>query len=257
MKKGNIIPECRNCIYLEEKEWDNDDYISYINFNNWTKCNARCNYCTIYNDYDSSFKQYNIFPVLKDMAKKGYLKKGGDISIAGGEPCIAPEFNDLLNLFIEYDIQPIRVLTNASIYSEALEKAIKLGNANILVSVDSGTEEMFKKIKGYDFYQKVWGNISKYASIQPHPDRVKTKFILIPEVNDTKEEINAWIEKSIECGVKSLAFDIEMLWYEKNKNNIPESVLDTVSYTINKIKEMNLNLELIDRGYILSKKIKF
>lgn len=255
MKKGNIVPECKNCIYLKEKEWDNEDYISFINFNNWTKCNARCIYCSIYNDYDAAFKQYNVFPVLKDLAKKGYLRKGGDITIAGGEPCIAPEFNDLLNLFLEYDIQPIRVLTNASIYSEVVERAIKSGNLNILVSVDSGTPEMFKRIKGYDLYNKVWDNIKRYASVQPHSDRVKTKFIIIPNVNDKKEEIDAWISKSIESGVSQLALDVELFWYDMNKDCIPQTVLDILAYAINRIKENNLELEFIDRGYILSKKI--
>ena len=38
MKRGEMIPECKNCIYLQEKEWDNEDYISFINFNNWCTC---------------------------------------------------------------------------------------------------------------------------------------------------------------------------------------------------------------------------
>ena len=256
MQKGNIILECRNCIYLQEKEWDNEDYISFINFNNWTTCNEHCIYCWL-NDADRPHqKQYNIYPAVKDMAEKGFLRKGGNITIAGGEPCSAPEFNSLIKLFIDYDLSSIRVLTNASKYSEFVEQGIKEGRINIVVSVDSGTKEMFKKIKRYDFYDKVWENIKKYASVQPLEDRVKTKYILIPGVNDSEEEITKWIEKSVEAGIKYVAFDVEMMWYNQYKENLPSRILELVKYTINLIKQNNLKVELIDRGYILAQKVK-
>ena len=160
------------------------------------------------------------------MADRGYLRKGGHITIAGGEPSVAPEFDDLMKLFIDNELSSIRVLTNATKYSEVVEKGIEQGRVNIVVSVDSGTRETFIKVKRYDFYDKVWENVKKYASVQPQADRVKTKFILIPDVNDTKDEIDAWISKSIDCGVKHLAFDVEMMWYNKNKDNIPQYVLE-------------------------------
>jgi molybdenum cofactor biosynthesis enzyme MoaA len=122
--------------------------------------------------------------------------------------------------------------------------------------VDSGTKETFIKVKRKDFYDKVWENIEKYAAVQPESNRVKTKFILIPNLNDTKEEIDAWIAKSIECGIKHLAFDIEMMWYNKNKDNLPESLFEIVKYTLDKIKENNLDLELIDRSVIISKELE-
>lgn len=256
MKKGKVVPECKGCIYLQEKEWDNDDYISFINFNNWTICNEHCVYCWL-NDTDRQHQtQYNVFPVVKDMAEKGYLKKGGHITIAGGEPCVAPEFNDLIKLFLDYDLDNIRVLTNATKFSEVVYEGIKTGKVNIVVSVDSGTKETFIKVKRFDFYDKVWDNVRKYAEIQQKRDSVKTKFILIPNLNDTREEIDAWIEKSISVGVKHLAFDVEMMWYNENKNNLPQYIIDLTKYAINKIKENNLDVELIDRGVIISKLIK-
>ena len=60
MKKGIIIPECKNCIYLQEKEWDNEDYISFINFNNWTICNEHCVYCWL-NDPDKPHQNSIMF----------------------------------------------------------------------------------------------------------------------------------------------------------------------------------------------------
>ncbi len=255
MKKGDIIPECRGCHYLEEKEWDDEDYISFINFNNWTICNEHCVYCWL-NDKDKPHQtQYNVYPAIKDMAEKGYLRKGGHITIAGGEPSVAPEFDDLIKLFIDYDLSSIRVLTNATKFSKIVEDGIRLGKVNIVVSVDSGTQDTFIKVKRYDFYNQVWENIKKYASVQPQADRVKTKFILIPDVNSSKEEIDSWLDKSVEAGVKYVAFDVEMMWYNENKDNIPPYVFELISYTLDKIKEKNLQVELIDRGYILAQSL--
>ncbi|MBE7705342.1 MAG: radical SAM protein [Cyanobacteria bacterium SIG29] len=256
MKNGNIIPECKNCIYLQEKEWDNDDYISFINFNNWTICNEHCVYCWLNDPNQPHQQQYNVYPAVKDMAKRGYLKKGGHITIAGGEPCSAPEFDDLIQLFIDYDLSNIRVLTNASKYSEIVERGIKEGRVNIVVSVDSGTKETFNKVKRRDFYDKVWENITKYALVQPESNRVKTKFIVIPDVNDTKEEIQAWVEKSIQAGVKHLALDLELFYYEKNKENLPDNLLDLFEYAIKLINQKGLDVEYIDRGVIIYQKLK-
>ncbi len=256
MKKGNVIPECRECIYLRENEWDNEDYISFINFNNWTICNEHCVYCWLNDEDRPHQKQYNVYPAVKDMAERGYLKKGGHITIAGGEPCVAPEFDSLIQLFMDYDLSNIRVLTNATKYSPVVEKGIKDGRVNIVVSVDSGTKETFIKVKRYDFYDRVWENIAKYAAVQANTDRVKTKFILIPALNDTENEIDAWIDKSIQAGVKHLAFDIEMMWFNKNKENLPESLYNIVEYMLNKVKENNLDIELIDRGVIIADELK-
>lgn len=256
MKKGDIVPECKGCIYLEEKEWDNDDYISYINFNNWTICNEHCVYCWLNDDDRPLQTQYNVYPAIENLAKKGYLRAGGHITIAGGEPCVAPEFDDLIQLFIDYKMENIRVLTNATKFSQIVYDGIKQGRVNIVVSVDSGCRETFVKVKRFDFYDKVWENIQKYASVQPKTDCVKTKFILIPNLNDTKDEIDKWIEKSMASGVRHLAFDIEMMWFDKNKNNIPESLFEIVKYTLDAIKSNNLEVELIDRGVIVANMLK-
>ncbi len=255
MQKGNIIPECRNCIYLKEQEWDNEDYISFINFNNWTICNEHCVYCWLNDENRPHQKQYNVYPAIKDMAEHGYLRKGGNITIAGGEPSVAPEFDDLIKLFIYYDLSSIRVLTNATKYSEIVERGIKEGRVNIVVSVDSGTKETFIKVKRFDFYDKVWENIKKYASVQPLPDRVKTKYILIPNINDNENEIEKWLDKSIEAGVKHVAFDVEMMWYNQNKENIPAYICDLIKFTLNSVTKKGLDIELIDRGFILAEKI--
>lgn len=251
MKQGKLLPECENCIYLEEKEWDNEDYIEHINFNYGLKCNQRCIYCDFYYN-PSPQKQYNVYPAIKNMTEKGYLSHNANITIAGGEPCVIPEFEDLLKIFTEYKVAHLRVLTNASVYNPALEEAIKCGYANMVVSVDSGTEETFKKIKNADFYDTVWQNIKKYASVQQTDSNVITKYIIIPNVNDNREEIAAWLNKSTEAGIKSVCLDVEANYYEQNQNHIAENIPELISFVIEQTKLRNLELDLMNRSKMLA-----
>ena len=253
-KKGILQPECEGCFYLQEKEWDRDDYISFINFNNWNVCNEHCIYCNL-NDTVQP-KQYNVYPAVKDLAEKGFLRKGGHITIAGGEPSVAPEFDDLIELFLNLDMDTIRVLTNATRYSNVVERGISEGKVNIVVSVDSGTRETFIKVKKFDFYDKVWENLEKYAKVQPNNDRVKSKFILIPGVNDNKNEIDCWLKKSIESQIKYVAFDLELNWFAQNQHDLPKELFCNVEYVLNKVKEYGLEIEFIDRGALVRDIIK-
>lgn len=247
MKSGEGIPECKNCIYLEEKEYDNDDYISSINFNHGLNCNLRCVYCTFTHGEKIDEPEYDVYPVIKQLADEGYLKKGGYITIAGGEPTIYKSFEKLMRLFIDLQMQPIRVLTNGIKYSESIAEGLKLGLVNIMISIDAGSRNMYKWIKGFDLFDKVWDNISKYAEIQKNPYLVKTKYIIIPGINDNKEEVISFLDQNLKYGINGTAFDIELTWFSENYNNIPESLYDFVEFTIEETKKRNLDYEPVDR----------
>lgn len=255
--KIEVIPECKGCVHLYEKEWDNENYISHINFNHWITCNARCVYCCL-DDYVKSNKgekHYNVYPVIKDMVDKKILRTDGNITIAGGEPTIVGEFEKLLNLLLDYGVKDIRLNTNAIKYSKAVERGIKLGVITLVTSVDSGTKETFKQIKKVDAHNKVWDNVKKYCKVQIKDYQVKTKFIIIPGVNDNQKEIDNWIQKSTDAGLKQIAVDVELNWYGENKDNLPDKLFETFKYIIDKATEKNLQIEYQDRAMMLLKKM--
>lgn len=256
MKSGEGIPECRNCIYLEKKEYDNEDYISTINFNHGLNCNLKCIYCTFTHGEKSPFPEYDVYPVIKQLADGGFIRKGGHITIAGGEPTIYRSFSQLMKLFIDLELSSIRILTNGIKYSEEIAEGLSRGCTNIMISVDSGSRDMYKWVKGIDLFDKVWENISKYTEVQNQPSLVKTKYIIIPEINDSKEEIIKFIEQSQKHNVQTVAFDIEMTWYQENKNNIPQSLYDLVEFTIEETQKRNMDYEPIDRVVSAIQEIK-
>ncbi len=257
MRENNIIPECKGCIHLYKKAWDTENYISHINFNNWTVCNAKCIYCylTYLRSKKQNPKSYAVFPIIKDLINKKLLRTDGNITIAGGEPTIIGEFEKVLNMLLDYGVKDIRINTNAIKYSKAIEKGIKKGVISLVSSVDSGTREKFKLIKSVDKHNDVWKNMQKYCNAQVKDYQVKTKLIILPGINTTTEEVDAWIDKSKKIGLKYIAVDIELNWYFKNKDNLPKELFEIFNHIIKKAEENELKIEYQDRAEMLLNKI--
>lgn len=243
-KEGNLLPQCVDCVLLEDKEWSEENYIDRILLTPWIKCNSRCIYCAAPEDkyVKENTKEYNIVPVIKKMIDDGVLKKEGIIDFAGGEPTIYKDFEKLLKLFIDNDFQQIDIHTNAIKYSKAIEKGIKKGCVNILVSVDAGTKKIHKKVKTVSSYDKVWKNLTKYSKLTVPSNEiynlVRTKYIIVPGVNDSKEEIELWLQKCKSLGLINLVLNIDYDWVGKNINNIPDSLYELIDFATQKIEEI-------------------
>lgn len=250
-KKGNIIPNCKGCVFLEEKDWDEEDYINFLQFNYWIQCNSKCIYCYEVQNKKlfDKIKPYNTVPIIKEMIEKDILKKNGEIAFGGGEPTIAPEFEDLIKLLTESGFKNMRIHSSGIKYSPAIEDAIKKGVLNVVISIDSGCEKTYKKIKSVNCFKKVVENMKKYTAANNNNYGLMTsKYIIIPNINDNRKEIDLWIEIVKSIGGKWLAVDIEDVWYKTNRTTISPYYLDLVNYIIDRANEYNMKVELYDRA---------
>ncbi len=248
--KGIIDPRCDGCFNLVKRGWDdNEKYISYIHFNHWTRCNCDCIYC--YTNWDkknfNTKPYYNVFPVIKKLFEEKLFRPGGEITFAGGEPTILKDFDKLILYMLKNGADRITIHSSGIKYSKGIEKGIKEKKVSVCLSADSGDKDMYKKIKRVDKFDIFWKNAKKYAKAQPDDNKklVETKFILIPEFNATKEQIDKWIDLNIETGIKSIVLDIEDVYCQdlrNKKKQIPEYLVDLCGYIIEKAKEYKLNL---------------
>ena len=91
--------------------------------------------------------------------------------------------------------------------------------------------------------------MKKYAEAQPDGYGLMTsKYIIIPNINDNRKEIDAWINSVREVGGRWLALDIEDVWYKTNRATISDYYLDLVNYVIDKAHSLNMKIELYDRA---------
>ncbi len=250
-KKGNLTPNCQGCVFLEEKDWDEEDYINFLQFNYWVQCNSKCVYCYEVQNKKifDKIKPYNTVPIIKDMIEKNILRPGGEVSFGGGEPTIAPEFEDLINLLTENNFRNMRIHSSGIKFSPAIENAIKKGVLNVVISIDAGCDKTYKKIKNVNAYKKVLENMKKYAKANTYGYGLMTsKYIIIPNINDNRKEIDAWIDSVQAIGGKWLAVDIEDVWYKENRATISQYYLDLINYIIDRATSLGMRVELYDRA---------
>lgn len=247
-KQGKYLEACQNCIYLQEREWAEENYINHFTFNHWTKCNCNCIYCYTKDDKKAfnSYKEYPLFPIIKDMFKQGIIKhtESSCIIFGGGEPTILHEFDKLIDLFLEKGCKNIRINSSGIKYSKAIEKGLKTGAISLVISTDAGCKETYEKIKKVRTYGKVWDNIRKYAKAQSSDNLVKVKFILYPGYNNNKEEIDKWFDEIIKNNVKAISLSVEQGWFNTNQPNFPPEIYEQISYMERRAKELNLDLEI-------------
>lgn len=250
-KNGIIDKRCEGCFNLVNRGWEESaQYINYIHFNHWTHCNSDCIYC--YTKWDkkafNSRPHYKVLPMIKDLFKKKLFKPGGEITFAGGEPTILNEFEDLVMFLLKNGADRITVHSSGIKFSKAIEKGIREKKLSVCLSADSGTREMYKTVKRVDKFDKFWQNTKKYAEAQKDIEDkiyVETKYILIPEVNTQKDEIDKWLDLTVNAGIKSVVVDIENDYCKELRDTNqakPDFLVDLGNYIIQKTKEYGLNL---------------
>ena len=249
-KNGIIDPRCEGCFNLTHKDWDDDKkYINYIHFNHWTHCNSDCIYC--YTSWDKKNFQkrphYKVMPILKELFKKKLFHPDGEVTFAGGEPTILNEFDDIINLLIKNGANRITVHSSGIKFSKAIEKGIKEGKVSVCLSADAGSSETFYKVKRVNKFDKFWQNVEKYANAQTKDNDylVETKFIIIPEINDNKEEVEKWFSLNLAYNIKTIVIDIENVYcteVRERKEKEPKALIDLSKYILKRAKELNFNL---------------
>jgi len=245
-KRGEYLDACRGCIYLYEREWDEENYINHFTLNHWTKCNCNCIYCYTAKDkkHFNELKEYPLYPIIKDMFKQGAIKHTDEscIIFGGGEPVILKDFDKLMELFLEKGCKNIRINSSGIKYSKGIEKGLKSGAVSLVISPDAGTKETYERIKGVKCWKQVWDNIKKYA--KANPKNTKVKFILFPGINDNYEEINKWFEEVLKSGAKAVSLSVEQEWYNTYYPDFPEKIYEQISYMERRSKELGLELEI-------------
>ena len=265
-KKGFIHENCMNCHFLvkkPEKDWIlEEQYIDNVYISHWIHCNCKCTYCYAVQNPEE-FKHhapYSILYLIKEMLEKNILRPGGSVHFGGGEPTLLAEFEDIINLLLDYKFYNLRVHTSGIKYSKALERGIREGRLRVVVSVDAGCPETYQKIKQVPLYYLVRENAKRYAAAQSKivhqltddfsfdgSISVATKFIIIPGVNDTEEEVENWIKADVDAGIRTTMIDLEENWFKEHEYNLPQSIFDFI-YKIKLLSEKyGTNFELYER----------
>ena len=242
-KNGEVpFKACENCHSFTEEEWDDDLSIKDIAISHWTACNCNCFYCYTAKDknYFNTRKPYKLMPVLEEI--KDIIDFNGVVRFIGGDVAMLEEFEQIVNFFYDNGMRDFYVPTSGIKFLPTIEKILLGGYGHVIVSVDSGNAEMYRKIKQVDCFDKVAENISRYISAANEGGSLfELKYILIPNVNDNIEQVRSWLDFAEKMGAKNLALDFEASYLVQKPNEIPKSVVEMYNLIKNHCDENGLH----------------
>ena len=115
----------------------------------------------------------------------------------------------------------------------------------MFVSIDSGDEETFNKIKNVSCFEKVVENLKKYSEAQQEGKScVWSKFIIVPDYNDNEEEIMKWYDLTTkQIGIKAVVLDVEREWFKRNDRKITPKMEKMIEMIKNRCEEDGIKLD--------------
>ena len=224
--------ECNGCKYLYKvKEKPKlTSKVEHLSIEHHSVCNLRCTYCSeVY--YGGKRSKYDVVEFISYLSKNDDFKNCNQVVWGGGEPTLDKSFELILEA-IDKKANPKlyhRVFTNSVRYSLAVEKFLKKGLIKIVTSIDSGTPETFKKIRGRPRFFNVFKNLKTYASIDP--SRITVKYIFT-DGNNNIDELQNFVKNCKLYQLQNCNFQISMNY---KKEELEFEMLKSISFLFGKL----------------------
>lgn len=218
-------PPCGGCHELQEAEWRASDHLN-LAIAGTLHCNLACSYCVTY-DFSKDVSR-PLAALVRSYLADGTLRAGSNIAIGGGEPTFQRDFAAVAELAFANGVY-MNIFTNATAFSEPVAVGLGRGLASVFCSVDAGTPATYRRIKGKDFFDKVWRNLARYVASQP--DNVFVKYIMM-DANCSTAEIDGFLERALSIGARKIIPSINVHTNPGNGGLPPRYITDAIGYLI-------------------------
>lgn len=210
--------DCDQCPFLEFKTWS-DIKIEHISLEYHSVCNMKCSYCSD-TYYDGKKCNYSIEGIIGELIARPEDFQCKSIVWGGGEPTLGKDFSILINsLFDAFPSVKQRVISNATVLSDALALGIEQDKAILVTSIDAGDADVFFQVRKYRQFDKVLANLALYATHRPK--NITIKYIFLPE-NTSLQQVTGFVEKIKQYGLQQCNFQIS---YDFNEFTIDDDSL--------------------------------
>lgn len=228
---------CKGCEFLEKRKWEKKDYlINHITVGHYTPCNLRCTYCYTTKYTKEEFKIFNKPPYnsaesIQKLVDANVLSTNTTAWLTGGEPTMFFDFKELIEVLNKNDIKTT-IGTNCTLdIIDEVKDGVRNNLIEILCSIDAGTKEKYKEVKGKDLSDKVWKNLKEYNSV--NSNNVVVKYIYMDN-NYSNEEVETFIDNCLSSGIKNISISRDILTYDgtlsSNKQKTPEIIMNSIAY---------------------------
>jgi len=182
---------CSECLLLERRFYRDNKKLSRVlpYFNHI--CNLKCLNCYQRKHIEEKEK-YSVIDfekqieIIETMRKENIVDNKTEFSYSRGEISIHPERRMLLQI-----AGNSRCLfhSNCVVYDDVFYEHLQSGESTIICSLDAGTRETYKKIKGADCLDEVCKNLKKYSEFA----KINLKYIFFEGINDNEEDVDGFI----------------------------------------------------------------
>lgn len=235
---GSMCAGCDKLVDVDIPEggqWDLDIRFATVSINKHRHiCNCRCVYCDLWRNPRDS---YAILPPLRSLWSQKALRQDCFFSWGGGEPCIIKDFEEtsawiLRHGFFQY------VHTNALRFSPVLADILRQGRGGVNISIDSGSAETYRAVKGLDGFARVTDTLRQYAEAAKHMYEVHLKYIVF-ERNNGLEEIERFFQLCRETGITHVQLSLN--FHEVNQGALSEATLAGAAFFLKRAEELGMH----------------
>jgi len=249
-KQMTMLKKCIQCEQYLQKEWESYDVIEYINLSLYpSPCQCKCIYCTyetknhdISNNKQIVENYMMIFNAIEHAKRIGLISPNALYQISSGEITIHPlkeKFYDL--------IEGARTwfYTNCFKFDERIAKNLSLNpNSAINFSIDCGTSNTWRKVKGFNNFNFVIDVLKRYSYSSIYSNQLHLKYIILPSINDHKKDYSGVIELMKELDLKKIVLSCDVRNRQHKNNNIVAEILSSVEIFIDLLDKNNIEFVL-------------
>ena len=152
-------------------------------------CQAKCIYCNVPDERVNSYELASqsrypkmITEIIIYLQKNNLLENNCYFQFAPAEITITPFREALLDATKKYKSS---FCTNGFLFDQQIADSLRNNNSFVYISLDCGTRETFKIIKGRDLFDKVEKNLINYR----RNGEVILKYNILPGINDGDKDI--------------------------------------------------------------------
>ena len=233
----NEAESCLGCPFIYEAEKTSfTSEVDHLSIEHHSVCNLRCTYCSD-TYYGGKRSKYNIVEFIKYLSESKAFKNCKQVVWGGGEPTLDKSFELIVNEIDKYANPNIyhRVFTNSVRFHKSVKEFLEKGLIKIVTSIDAGTRDKFKKIRGRDKFYEVFENLKEYASV--NPNSVTIKYIFTDD-NLNENELKNFVLNCIKYNLHDCNFQISMNY--KNEE-LELNYLKSITYLMGCFKLNNIN----------------
>jgi sulfatase maturation enzyme AslB (radical SAM superfamily) len=226
---------CKGCRFLRKRRWTASPYlVRHVTIGHYTPCNFRCCYCyrNAYSSEESARlnrPSYRAGESVTSLFSQGAMAPDSTAWLTGGEPTLFVDFDELMEALMAHGVRTT-VGTNCARISDKISRGLRSDLVEVLCSVDSGTREKFREIKGKDEYDRIWATLAHYAAC--NGSNVIAKYIVMDE-NASEIEARAFVDQCRSIHVRKISISRDIRRYRgvlsDSDSDMPERLFQMIA----------------------------